>query len=154
MGDSGVLFLTAIAVRTAIVLVALIVGVRIFGKRQLGGMNVYDLVLVLALANAVQNAMTRGSGQLAVGLVSSGTLLVLGRLLGLAFVRRPSLERSLVGIPTVVVQDGQLHPSNMRREGVTEAEVLAAVRGYGLADLSEVKLAVVEPDGSLSVVPK
>jgi len=154
MGDSGVLFLTAIAVRTAIVLVALIVGVRIFGKRQLGGMNVYDLVLVLALANAVQNAMTRGSGQLAVGLVSSGTLLVLGRLLGLAFVRRPSLERSLVGIPTVVVQDSRLLETNMRREGVTEAEVLAAVRGYGLSDLSEVKLAVVEPDGSLSVVPK
>jgi uncharacterized membrane protein YcaP (DUF421 family) len=154
MPDSSPLFFAAIAVRTAIVLVALIVGIRVFGKRQIGAMNVYDLVLVLAVANAVQNAMTRGSGQLGVGIAAAGTLLVLGRLLGLVFVRRPALERRVVGVPTLIVQDGQLNRANMRREGITEDEVQAAAREYGLADLSEVRLAVLEPDGSLSVVPK
>ncbi|HEY8884117.1 MAG TPA: hypothetical protein VIO35_02300, partial [Chloroflexota bacterium] len=96
--------LTVIAIRTAIVLVALVAGVRIFGKRQIGGMNVYDLVLVLLLANAVQNAMTEGSGNLGVGLVSAGTLLLADRLLGIVFTKRPELEGQLLGTPTVVVE--------------------------------------------------
>src|SRR5438132_1417203 len=132
MTDSPIWFLSTIAARTAIVLVVLIAGIRLFGKRQTGGMNVYDLVLVLAIANAVQNAMTKGSGMLGVGLVSAGTLLILGRALGLVFTRRPAIEARLVGTPTVVVSDGRLDRDKLRREGVTEAELLAAVRQYGL----------------------
>jgi uncharacterized membrane protein YcaP (DUF421 family) len=154
MADSVPWLLTTIAARTAIVLVVLVVGVRLFGKRQLGGMNVYDLVLVLALANAVQNAMTEGSGVVGVGLVSAGTLLVLGRAMAAVFVRRPVLEGQVVGTPTIIASDGQLDRVAMRHEGVSEAEVLAAVRQYGLAGLSDVKLAVLEVDGSLSIVPK
>jgi uncharacterized membrane protein YcaP (DUF421 family) len=155
MADSLPWLLTTIAARTAIVLVALVIGIRLFGRRQLGGMNVYDLVLVLALANAVQNAMTEGSGEVGVGLVSAGTLLILGRALAAAFVRRPALESQVVvGAPTIIASDGQLDPVAMRHEGVSEAEVLAAVREYGLSGLSDVKLAVLEVDGSLSVVPK
>lgn len=154
MTDSPLWFLSTIAARTAIVMIFLIAGIRLLGKRQTGGMNVYDLVLVLMIANAVQNAMTKGSGMLAVGVVSAGTLLLLGRALGLVFVRRPTLEAQVTGSPTVVVHDGRLDRDRLRREGVTEAEVLAAVRQYGLNDLSDVKLAVLEVDGSLSVVPK
>ena len=145
--------LTVIAIRTAIVLVALVAGVRIFGKRQIGGMNVYDLVLVLLLANAVQNAMTEGSGNLGVGLVSAGTLLLADRLLGIVFTKRPELEGQLLGTPTVVVEDGRFVEEHLRREGVTQDEVLAAVRQFGLSELAQVKLAVLEADGSLSVVP-
>lgn len=146
--------LSVIAARTAIVLIVLFLGIRVFGKRQLSGLNLYDLVVVLLLANAVQNAMTRGSGVLAVGIVSAGTLLVLERLLGTLLVKRPWLEAHLVGTPTVVVQDGKLERDYMRREGVTEEEIMAAIRQYGLGDLSEVRLAVLEVDGSLSVVPR
>jgi uncharacterized membrane protein YcaP (DUF421 family) len=145
--------LTAIAIRTAIVLVALVAGVRIFGKRQIGGMNIYDLVLVLLLANAVQNAMTKGSGNLGVGLVSAGTLLLADRLLGIVFTRRPALEGQLLGTPTVIVEDGRFVEEHLRREGVTQDEVLAAMRQFGLTELAQVKLAVLEADGSLSVVP-
>ena len=145
--------LTVIAIRTAIVLVALVAGVRIFGKRQIGGMNVYDLVLVLLLANAVQNAMTKGSGNLGVGLVSAGALLLADRLLGIVFTKRPELEGQLLGTPTVVVEDGRFVEEHLRREGVTQDEVLAAVRQFGLSELAQVKLAVLEADGSLSVVP-
>src|ERR1035437_2501577 len=99
MTDASLWNLSIIAARTAIVLVALGLGIRVFGKREMGGMTVIDLVVVLALANAVQNAMTLGSGVLLVGIVSGGTLLLLDRLLGLALVRRPSLERFLTGGP-------------------------------------------------------
>ena len=117
MSDVSVGFLFAIAARTAIVLVVLLIAIRFLGKRQIGGMNVYDLVLMLAVANAVQNAMTKGSGQLAVGLASAGTLLLIGRVLGIAFVRRPWLEAHLVGTPTIILQDGRLDRERMRREG-------------------------------------
>ncbi len=154
MADPVPFFLSTIAARTAIVVLALLAGVRLFGKRQVGGMNIYDLVLVLLLANAVQNAMTQGSGMLGVGIVSAGVLLLLDRFLGVVFVKRPTLEARLVGTPTVIIRDGQLERAHMRREGVTEEEVLAALRGYGVSDPSEVRLAVLEADGSLSVVPR
>src|SRR5579875_937927 len=118
MADPVPFFLSTIAARTAIVVLALLAGVRLFGKRQVGGMNIYDLVLVLLLANAVQNAMTQGSGMLGVGIVSAGVLLLLDRFLGVVFVKRPTLEARLVGTPTVIIRDGQLERAHMRREGV------------------------------------
>lgn len=153
MHESMVFFLSTIAGRTLIVLLALLVGVRVLGRRTVSGMNIYDLVLVLALANAVQNAMTKGSGQLGVGLVAAGALLIADRLLGIAFTKQPWLESKVVGTPTLMVQNGRLLQANMRREGVSEAEVLGAIRSYGLDGLANVKLAVLEADGSLSVVP-
>lgn len=154
MNESLPFLLSAAAARTVIVLVALFLGIRLFGKRQIGGMNVNDLVLVLALANAVQNALTKGSGNLGVGLVSAGALLLVGRLLASLFVRHPAWESRLVGSPTIVVQDGQYLPERLRREGLTEAEVLAAAHQSGLAGLADVKLAILEVDGSLSIVPR
>jgi uncharacterized membrane protein YcaP (DUF421 family) len=152
--NSEAWFLSLIAARTLVVLLVLLAGIRLTGKRQVGGMNLFDLVLVLALANAVQNAMTNGSGDLGVGLVAAGMLFLADRALGILFTRMPSLEGRLAGVPTVIVQNGHLERGNMRREGITEDEVLAAVRSYGLANLSEVKLAILEEDGSLSVVAK
>lgn len=147
-------FLLAIAVRSAIVLIYLTVGLRVLGKRQLGQWNAYDLVMVMALANAVQNAMTKGSGHLAVGIVSAGTLLLIGRALASLFVRHPHLEERLVGMPTLIINHGQLEREHMRREHVTEEEVMAALREHGLRDPREAKLAVLEVDGTLSVVPR
>lgn len=148
------LLLPAVAVRTLIVLLALVVGIRIFGRRDLGGMNLVDLLLVLLLGNAVQNAMTYGSGDLGVGLVSAAILLIADRLLGILFVRQPWVERALLGGPTIVVDHGQLQTWAMRREGVSENEVLTAVRAMGLERLNQVRLAVLEQDGSISIVPE
>jgi uncharacterized membrane protein YcaP (DUF421 family) len=147
-------FLAAVAVRTAIVLVVLAVGLRITGRRQAGELNLHDLLLVLILANAVQNAMTRGDGRLSVALVSSATLIVLGLLFARLQSRHPSVEEWGEGAPTVIVEDGRAIRRNMRREGVTEEDLRAAVRDQGVADLAGVKLAVLESNGSISVVPR
>ncbi len=147
-------FLAAIAVRTAIVFVALVIGFRITGRRQTGELNLHDLLLVLILANAVQNAMTKGDGRLTVALASSGTLLLLGTLLAAWQCRHPSWERQVVGAPTVLVEAGRLIGRNLRREGVTECDLMAAVRDQGVADLAGVRLAVLEADGSISVIPR
>lgn len=147
-------FLAAIAVRTAVVLVLVMVGLRLTGKRQAGEMNLHDVLLVLVLANAVQNAMTRGDGRLSVALVSSGTLILLGTLWATLLSRHPGWEGLAVGEPTVLVEEGRMLRRNMRTEGVSKVELLAAVRDEGLPDLSGVKLAVLEVDGTISVVPR
>ncbi len=154
MAETVLWTLSVVAARSAIVLVFLTTGFRVLGKRDFGGMNVYDLVVILLLANAVQNAMTLGSGLLSVGIVSSATLLVSERLIGSLFSGRPSWEARLVGTPTVIVDHGRPVRENMRREGITDEELAAALRSYGLIDLSEVRLAVLEVDGSLSIVPR
>jgi uncharacterized membrane protein YcaP (DUF421 family) len=147
-------FLTTICARTAIILLFLVVGLRVLGKRQIGQMNIYDLALIMALANAVQNAMTNGAGDLSVGIVSAGTLLGIGWLMTRLFVHLPRLEERVVGMPTLLVNDGQLFPERMRREHVTEDQLLMAIRQHGLNDIKEVLMAVLEVDGSISIVPK
>lgn len=147
-------FLTVLAGRTIVVAVCLIAGLRWLGKRQLGQMNIYDLALVMALANAIQNAMTAGKGELSVGLVCAGALLVLGRILAALFVHDPRAEQRITGIPTLIVHDGRLDRDRMRREHVTEEQVMAAIRQHGLTRLKQVKLAVLEVDGSLSIIPR
>jgi uncharacterized membrane protein YcaP (DUF421 family) len=146
--------LLATAVKTGIVLICTVAGLRLLGKRQSAQLNIYDLVLLMALANAVQNAMTGGRGNLAVGLVSAGTLLLLGRLFTELAVRRPRWEEHVIGTPTVIINDGRLVREHMRREHLTEAQVMTALRQHGLTDPHDALLAVLECDGSLSVVPR
>ncbi len=135
-------------------LVALVIGIRIFGKRDLGNLNLVDIVMVLLLGNAVQNAITVGSGKLAVGLVSAGVLLLADRLLGIVYVRSPWLEIRLSGGPTILYDHGKLNRLALRREGLTEEDLLAAARSTGLSELAKVRLAVLEEDGTISIVPE
>ncbi len=147
-------FYSAIAVRTTIVLLLMVLGLRYFGKRDAGGLNLVDLLLVLLLGNAVQNAITNGSGDLVVGIVSAGTLLVIDRLVGILFVRSPLLESRFFGKPSVLVTNGKRNLLAMRHEGVSEDELLSAVHEQGLDELSQVRLGILEEDGTISIVPK
>src|SRR5437867_4722535 len=94
--------LLAIAGKTVVVYLFLVVGLRLMGKRELGQMNIYDLVLIIVLANAVQNAMVGDDNTLAGGLVAATTLLIWNRLLTLVLSRSPKLERLLVGEPMLI----------------------------------------------------
>ena len=148
------LFLSAVAARTTIVLLAVVLGIRIFGKRDIGGLNLLDILLIALMGNAVQNAITFGSGALGAGIVSAGALLVIDRIVGALFVRRPDMEQRLVGIPRLIVMNGELDRQAMRREGISEEALLVAARGMGLKDLSRVRMAVLEDDGTISIVPQ
>lgn len=140
--------------RSLSVYVAVLVGLRLGGRRELGQLTPFDLVVILLVANAVQNAMVGTDTSLQGGLVSAATLLIVNT--GVARLRLRSVRvRQLVeGVPVVLVQHGELVTANLHREGVTEEEVIAAVREHAaIGDLSQVELAVLETDGSLSVVP-
>ncbi len=143
-----------IAAKTAVIYVFVITGLRLLGNRELGEMSAYDFVLVVVIANSVQNALVGGDNSLAGGLVSAFTLLGMNRLLTSALDRFPSLHRALIGEPVVLITDGRPRWERMRREGVDRDELMAALREHGVEGMNGVRLAVLEVDGTISVVPR
>jgi uncharacterized membrane protein YcaP (DUF421 family) len=117
-------------------------------------MSPADLVVILIIANAVQNAMNGGDVSLIGGLVSAATLVIGNLLLGRFGRRIPVLGRLVVEEPTLLVQDGRPLMKNLEHEHVDLAEVEMAAREHGISDLDEVAAAVLEIDGSISIIPK
>lgn len=152
MFDNSVNLLEIVA-RAAIVYFAVLVGLRLGGKREIGQMTVFDLVVILLIANAVQNAMTGPDVSVTGGLVAAAVLLTLNYALGVARERVPFLRKAVEGEPTLLVNGGKFIERNLRHEGIDEDLVMMAMREHGVAELKDVKLAVLETDGSISVVP-
>ena len=144
----------SIAAKTAVIYIFVVVGLRMLGSRQLGQMVTEDFVLIVVLANAVQNALVGGDTTLVGGLVSALTLLIVNRLFTLLLTNFGWMEQHLVGEPVVLVSSGQPRWQRMQHEGVTKEELLMALREHSVADLESVRLAVLEVDGTISVVPK
>ena len=141
------------AAKTLVVLAVVATGLRLLGKRETSQLNVYDLAMLMALANAVQNAITGGKGNLAVGFVTSSVLVLIAWGVTKLIVRKPGLERALVGSPTIVIHRGSVLPDRLRRQGLSLDELRAAARAYGISDLGRVQTCVLEVDGSISVIP-
>ncbi len=148
------LFVLSAAARTAIVVLALVLFVRLLGRRDVGDMNLVDIITILLVSNAVQNAMTYGSGSLMVGIASALMLLLSDRGLGMLINRFPKLEKAMFGEPIVIFADGVLNRAAMKRQGVEYEELMTAVREQGLSDLEHVRLAVLEDNGEISIIPK
>jgi uncharacterized membrane protein YcaP (DUF421 family) len=141
-----------VALRTTIVYLALLVGLRLTGKRQLGQLSVFDLVLLLVIANAVQNAMVGADTSVWGGLVAVGVLLVWHRVIDWVRRRNKKVARLLGGSPTLLIHNGHVLPAALAHENLTEAELLQALREHGVATPADVRLAVLEPDGMISVI--
>jgi uncharacterized membrane protein YcaP (DUF421 family) len=142
-----------IVVRTLVVYLVLFIAIRAAGKREIGQMTPFDLVVLLVISNAVQNAMLGPDNSLNGGILAALSLLVVNRVVARFGLRSRWLQEQLVGQPTVLVNDGQLIQENLRREGVSADEVTQALREHGIEELKTVKLAVLEVDGTISVVP-
>jgi uncharacterized membrane protein YcaP (DUF421 family) len=142
-----------IALRTAAIYLVILIGLRLAGKREIGQMTVFDLVVLLLLANAVQNAMVGPDTSLVGGILAAIVLLVLNASVARLRMRWPRLRRLVEGTPTLLVLHGEVIPAHMRREGVDQETLETALREHGVAKLSDVEMAVLEIDGSISVVP-
>ena len=144
--------LVEILIRTATVYAIVLLGVRLSGKREVGQMTPFDLVLLLLLSNAVQNAMTGPDTSLAGGAVAAGTLLVLNYLVAeLSGINR-GFRKLVQGQPSLLVHNGQVVEAHMAREHVSNDELLRALREHGIGSVHDVALAVLEVDGSISVL--
>jgi len=142
-----------VILRTAVVYVVILIGLRLAGKREIGQMTVFDLVVLLLLSNAVQNAMVGPDTSLAGGIIAAVVLLLLNALVARLRLRWPRLRRFVEGSPTLLVLHGEVIADHLQREGLDQETLEAALREHGVAALSDVEMAVLEIDGSISVVP-
>ncbi len=142
------------AAKTLILVVVLLIGFRITGKRELSQFNIYDLAMIMALANAVQNAMTGGLGNLPVGLATSSTIVLGAWVISQLLHRRSTLEARVLGSPVLLVNDGHVLEDRLRRQHVSTDELDEACRERGMDSPHDARLVVLEVDGSISVVPE
>jgi uncharacterized membrane protein YcaP (DUF421 family) len=142
-----------IVLRTIIVYLVILIGLRLAGKREIGQMTVFDLVVLLLIANAVQNAMVGSDTTLTGGLLAAVTLLIMNALVALLRLRSTKLRRLVEGTPTILVLHGEVIQEHLRREGIDEQTLEASLREHGIESVGDVDMAVLEIDGSISVVP-
>ena len=145
--------LPEIVLRTAIVYFFLVLILRLTGKREVGQMSILELIVILVISDAVQNSMVGENTSLWGGLVAVVTLFVADNLLKYAANRSERLRKAVEGEPRLLVRDGRILTKALKEEGVDVEEVRAAARGAGIARLDDVRLAVLETDGSISIIP-
>src|SRR3972149_4778799 len=110
----------SIVARTLIVYLALLAGLRLAGKRELGQMTPFDLVVILLIANAVQNAMVGPDTSVTGGLIAAGALIAANYGIALAREHVPLLRRAVEGTPTLLINDGQFLQEHLKQEGLDE----------------------------------
>jgi len=152
---SGVFFpgghvLLQIVLRTGIIYLLVLIGVRLSGKREVGQMTPFDLTLLLLLSNSVQNAMTGPDTSLLGGAVAACTLLVLNYGVAAVSGSNRHLRRLIQGEPSLLIHDGKVIEPHMARERVSMDELHRALREHGINSPDQVALAVLEVDGSIS----
>ncbi|MDP9265251.1 MAG: DUF421 domain-containing protein [Chloroflexota bacterium] len=143
-----------IVLRTAIVYIVVLALLRLSGKRELGQMTTFDLVVILVIANAVQNAMTGGDNSLLGGVLAASTLVAMNLTVARVERRVPAFARIVAGEPTLLAHDGKVIEAHLKRENVTREEVEMAAREHGADGLRDVTAAILEIDGSISIITK
>ncbi|HYF56387.1 MAG TPA: YetF domain-containing protein [Salinarimonas sp.] len=140
--------------RGTVMYLALFVLMRVILKRQSGGLAITDVLVVVLIADAAQNGMARDYESVTEGVVLVATILFWSYALDWLGYRFPAFERLMHPPPLRLVEDGRLLRRNMRQELITIEDLMSAIREQGVAELADVKLASIEADGRISVIPK
>ncbi len=140
--------------RPIVVYVFLVILLRVFGKRQLAQLNPFDLVVLLSLANTVQNAIIGEDSSLLGGMIGAVSLCVVNYCVIRFLFRHRSLDQILEGTPTVLIDEGKLVPRGLARELLTESELLSVAHRQGFASLDEIESCVLEPGGTFFIQGK
>jgi len=142
--------LCEIVLRTAVIYLVVLLGVRLSGKREVGQMTPFDLVLLLLISNSVQNAMTGPDTSVIGGVAAALTLLVMNYLIAELSGTNRRFRKIVQGQPTLLVHDGNVLNGHMSKEHVSMDELERALREHGVNNYHDVALAVLEVDGSIS----
>jgi len=138
--------------RSVVVYGFLLASFRLSGKRQLGQMTPFDLIVLLIISNVVQNALIGNDNSLGGGLVGAATILVLNSLVAWVTFRSKTAQRLVEHAPTVLVRHGRILSANLERERLSLSEFHAALRREGVVTVSELRYVLLEQDGHLSVI--
>jgi uncharacterized membrane protein YcaP (DUF421 family) len=141
-----------IIISTMAVYLFIVIAIRLFGKKELAQLSVVDLVFILLISNAVQNAMVGPDSTLSGGLVAASTLFVLNYIFKSLQYRYPRFSKVIQGDATMLIYKGKMIESHMKMAKITQEELMEAVREHGVETVTEVDLAIMEVDGSISVL--
>jgi uncharacterized membrane protein YcaP (DUF421 family) len=143
-----------IILRSLAVYVFIILAIRLFGKKELSQLSITDLVLILLISNAVQNAMVGPDSSLSGGLVAALTLFVLNYLIKIVSFKSKIFSKVLEGEPVMLVYKGFVKNKNLQNQKITIEELEAVAREHGVKNIKDVELIMLEKDGSISVISK
>ncbi len=146
--------LLSVALRTAIVYVVLVVFFRVVGKREAGQLSTLDLIVLLVIANAVQNAMVGENVTLIGGLLAAAVILALDWALHMLNDRFPRLRKVVEGEPVLLVRDGEILHDRLSSQDLTVRELAIALRQNGLLTVAEARFVYLETNGQISVIPR
>jgi uncharacterized membrane protein YcaP (DUF421 family) len=146
--------LISVALRTAIVYVVLVIFFRVVGKREAGQLSTLDLIVLLVISNAVQNAMVGENVTLIGGLLAAAVILALDWALHTLNGRFPRLRHVVEGEPVLLVRDGQILDDHLASEGLSVRELGIALRQNGLLTIDEARFVYRETNGQISVIPR
>jgi uncharacterized membrane protein YcaP (DUF421 family) len=141
-------------IRAGIVYSAVLILIRMSGKRQVGQMGIHELVALLLISNAVQNSMNGGDNSITGGMILAGTLVAMAFLLSFFTYRSRKFEAFVQGKPRLLIHRGKLLKENLRKELLSYRELKTVLRRQGIHDLAEVEEAVLESDGFVCVIRK
>ena len=138
-------------IRPVLVYLSLIIFLRVFGKRELAQLNPFDLVVLLSLSNTVQNAIIGDDNSVSGGVIGALSLLTINWLMTRFLYKAPRVNAALEGTAAVLVRHGQMDERAMRKEALTELELLSVLHKQGLDSVSQVEKCVLEPNGTFYV---
>ncbi len=140
--------------RPILVYLALVVLLRIFGKRELAQLNPFDLVVLLSLSNTVQNAIIGNDNSVSGGLIGAFTLLAVNYLVVRFLFRHRRLDQVVEGKSTTLIQSGKVVHKNLARELLSHSELMTVLHRQGFSTLDEVDECVLEPSGTFAIKRK
>ena len=140
-----------LVIRGSVIFIALFLMIRLIGRRQVGQLTPFDLLLLLIISNAVQNAMVGEDTSLGGGLIVAAVLVAWNWLFGFLSWRSRRLERVIEGSPELLVLRGEVLHQTLHENQISEAELHAALRRAGCFNVADAELAVLETNGAISV---
>ncbi len=146
--------LLEIVLRVLLVYLFLLVMMRLFGKKEIGRWTPMEFLGMLLLARTVGPSLTGGDSSLPVAAVGATTLLGITFLLDYLLLRSRRLEKLIEGKPETLIEDGRTKPGVMKKEMMTEQQLMVALRCEHLESPAEVERAYIEPDGKITVIPR
>jgi len=143
-----------IVLRATVIFLALYVLVRLMGKRELGQMTPFELIVLIVIGDLIQQGVMQNDFSLTGAIIAISTIALLALLMSWATYLWPWAERVLEGEPRVVVRDGEILTDNLRRNRLTKAEIESEMRLAGIGQLSEVAWAILETRGKISFIKR
>ncbi|WP_428306191.1 DUF421 domain-containing protein [Lacipirellula sp.] len=143
--------LLELAIRGSVMHLLLLAALRVLVRRHVGSMSLMDLLLMVLIADAAQNAMATDYRSITEGVVLCGTLIGWNYFLDWLAYRSPFVQRLLEPAPLPVVRDGKFLRRNMRQEFITEDELRGQLREKGVDSIDDAQLVCIESDGGISV---